>query len=60
MTERLPIETEFLFRLSLEVAAPETVGTAADHELRVIAIKGVRARWAASLRLAAILVVFFI
>ena len=42
MTESLPIETEFLFRLSLEVAAPETVGTAADHELRVIAIKGGR------------------
>ena len=42
MTERLPIETEFLFRLTLEVAAPEIVGTAADHELRVIAIKGGR------------------
>ncbi|MBR0653460.1 DUF3237 domain-containing protein [Plastoroseomonas arctica] len=40
MTERLTIETEFLFRLTLEVAAPENVGSAADHELRVIAITG--------------------
>ncbi|MES2712141.1 MAG: DUF3237 domain-containing protein [Pseudomonadota bacterium] len=42
MTDRLPIETEFLFRMALEVATPEIVGTAADHELRVIAIKGGR------------------
>jgi len=42
MTERLPLETEFLFRMALEVAPPEIIGTAADHELRVIAITGGR------------------
>jgi hypothetical protein len=42
MSERLALETEFLFRLTLEVSTPEIVGTAADHELRVIAIKGGR------------------
>lgn len=42
MTERLPLETEFLFRMTLTVGTPQMVGTAADHELRVIAITGGR------------------
>lgn len=42
MADRLPLETEFLFRLTIEVGTPAPVGDAGDHELRIVPITGGR------------------
>ncbi|MBR0643397.1 DUF3237 domain-containing protein [Plastoroseomonas hellenica] len=42
MADRLPLDTEFLFRLTIEVGAPAPVGDAGDHELRIVPITGGR------------------